>query len=355
MKNLKTLGMLAFMMIASVISAFAQQKPNVYILATGGTIAGTGKSATASGYTAGQVAIQSLIDAVPEMKDIANITGEQVVNIGSQDMNDEVWLTLAKRINELLASPEVDGIVITHGTDTMEETAYFLNLTVHSDKPVVLTGAMRPSTAMSADGPLNLYNSVVTAADPASKERGVLVVMNGIILGAHGNQKMNTVSVQTFQDPDGGPLGYVYNSKPYYNLNTLKKHTTESVFDVSGLTSLPKVGIVYAYSNIDADVMTPFLDKANGYQGIIHAGLGNGNYHKNIFPSLLEARKNGIIVVRSSRVPTGPTTLYDEVDDAKYQFVASWELNPQKARVLLMLALTKTSDWQQIQKYFEEY
>lgn len=355
MKNLKTLGMLAFMMIASVISAFAQQKPNVYILATGGTIAGTGKSATASGYTAGQVAIQSLIDAVPEMKDIANITGEQVVNIGSQDMNDEVWLTLAKRINELLASPEVDGIVITHGTDTMEETAYFLNLTVHSDKPVVLTGAMRPSTAMSADGPLNLYNSVVTAADPASKGRGVLVAMNGIILGAHGNQKMNTVSVQTFQDPDGGPLGYVYNSKPYYNLNTLKKHTTESVFDVSGLTSLPKVGIVYAYSNIDADVMTPFLDKANGYQGIIHAGLGNGNYHKNIFPSLLEARKNGIIVVRSSRVPTGPTTLYDEVDDAKYQFVASWELNPQKARVLLMLALTKTSDWQQIQKYFEEY
>ena len=355
MKNLKTLGMLAFMMIASVISAFAQQKPNVYILATGGTIAGTGKSATASGYTAGQVAIQSLIDAVPEMKDIANITGEQVVNIGSQDMNDEVWLTLAKRINELLASPEVDGIVITHGTDTMEETAYFLNLTVHSDKPVVLTGAMRPSTAMSADGPLNLYNSVVTAADPASKGRGVLVVMNGIILGAHGNQKMNTVSVQTFQDPDGGPLGYVYNSKPYYNLNTLKKHTTESVFDVSGLTSLPKVGIVYAYSNIDADVMTPFLDKANGYQGIIHAGLGNGNYHKNIFPSLLEARKNGIIVVRSSRVPTGPTTHYDEVDDAKYQFVASWELNPQKARVLLMLALTKTSDWQQIQKYFDEY
>ncbi|MDE6006128.1 MAG: L-asparaginase 2 [Muribaculaceae bacterium] len=355
MKRLKSLGLLAVIVLTTVMSAFAEHKSNVYILATGGTIAGTGASATSSGYTAGQVAIQTLIDAVPQMSDLANITGEQVVNIGSQDMNNEVWLILAKRINELLESDDVDGIVITHGTDTMEETAYFLNLTVKSHKPVVLTGSMRPSTALSADGPLNLYNAVATAADPSSKHRGVMIVMNGLILGAHGTQKMNTLSVQTFQDPDGGPLGYVYNSKPYWNLSTLKKHTTESVFDVRGLDKLPKVGIVYSYSNIDADVMTPFLDKANGYDGIVHAGVGNGNFHKNIFPSLLEARKNGILVVRSSRLPTGPTTLYDEVDDEKYELVASWELNPQKARVLLMLALTKTHDWKTIQKYFEEY
>lgn len=355
MKRLKSLGLLAVIVLTTVMSAFAEHKSNVYILATGGTIAGTGASATSSGYTAGQVAIQTLIDAVPQMSDLANITGEQVVNIGSQDMNNEVWLILAKRINELLESDDVDGIVITHGTDTMEETAYFLNLTVKSHKPVVLTGSMRPSTALSADGPLNLYNAVATAADPSSKHRGVMIVMNGLILGAHGTQKMNTLSVQTFQDPDGGPLGYVYNSKPYWNLSTLKKHTTESVFDVRGLDKLPKVGIVYSYSNIDADVMTPFLDKANGYDGIVHAGVGNGNFHKNIFPSLLDARKNGILVVRSSRLPTGPTTLYDEVDDEKYELVASWELNPQKARVLLMLALTKTHDWKTIQKYFEEY
>lgn len=352
---MKSFGLFFVMAVTTVLGAFAQDKPNVYILATGGTIAGTGASATSSGYTAGQVAIQSLIDAVPQMKELADITGEQVVNIGSQDMNNEVWLTLAKRINELLASDDVDAIVITHGTDTMEETAYFLNLTVKSNKPVILTGAMRPSTAISADGPLNLYNSVAVAADKSSQDRGVMIVMNGIIIGAHGTQKMNTLSVQTFQDPDGGPLGYVYNSKPYWNLKTLKKHTTESVFDVRGLDKLPKVGIVYAYSNIEADVMTPFLDKANGYEGIVHAGLGNGNYHKNIFPTLLDARKEGIIVVRSSRLPTGPTTLWDEVDDEKYEFVASWELNPQKARVLLMLALTKTHDWKEIQKYFEEY
>ena len=352
MNTLKKLQLTLALILCATVTALAA-KPNIHILATGGSIAGTGSSATTSQYTAGQVAIGTLLDAVPQIKDIANVTGEQIVSIGSQDMNDQVWLTLANRINELLASPECDGIVVTHGTDTMEETAYFLNLTVHSDKPVVLTGAMRPSTAMSADGPLNLYNSVVTAASKDSYGRGVMIVMNGLILGAHSTQKMNTVDVQTFQAPDAGPLGYVYNSRPYYNMQTQKRHTTQSVFDVKGLKELPKVGIVYAYSNIDADVMEPFLTK--GYKGIIHAGLGNGNYHKNIFPSLLEARKKGILVVRSSRVPTGPTTLYDEVDDEKYEFVASWELNPQKARVLLMLALTKTNDWREIQKYFEEY
>lgn len=344
-----------FLTTAVLLSAFTvfAQKPNIHILATGGTIAGTGASATQTNYTAGQVAIGTLLDAVPEIKNIANVTGEQIVRIGSQDMNDDVWLTLAKRINELLRRPDVDGIVITHGTDTMEETAFFLNLTVKSDKPVVVVGAMRPSTAMSADGPLNLYNAVVTAGARESWGKGVLVAMNGIILGAHSVLKMNTVDVQTFQAPNSGPLGYIFNGKVFYNMETLKKHTTHSVFDVTNLNSFPKVGIVYSYSNIEADMVEPML--ANGYKGIIHAGVGNGNIHKNIFPVLEKARKQGIQVVRSSRVPTGPTTLDAEVDDAKYQFVASQELNPQKSRVLLMLALTKTADWKEIQKYFNEY
>lgn len=338
--------------VAALCSFDMAAKPNIHILATGGTIAGTGASSTGTAYSAGQVAISSLLDAVPQVNDIANITGEQIVSIGSQDMSDDVWLTLANRINELLAG-DVDGIVITHGTDTMEETAYFLNLTVKSNKPVVLTGAMRPSTALSADGPLNLYNAVVTAAAPESRDKGVLIAMNGLILDAHGTTKMNTVDVQTFQDPNSGALGYIFDGKVFYNNITLKRHTVNSVFDVKGLTALPKVGIVYSYSNVEADVMQPFLN--NGYKGIVHAGVGNGNYHKNLFPSLLDARKKGILVVRSSRVPTGPTTLNGEVDDAKYEFVASEELNPQKARVLLMLALTKTNDWKQIQQYFEEY
>lgn len=352
MKKLRTYLLLLAAIALGSLGAAA--KPNIYILATGGTIAGSGTgSSTQTNYHAGGVAIQTLIDAVPAMTDIANITGEQVVNIGSQDMTTEVWLTLANRVNELLARGDVDGIVITHGTDTMEETAYFLNLTVKSNKPVVMTGAMRASTALSADGPLNLYNAVVTAAAPESAGKGVLVELNGIILDAHSVIKMNTVDVQTFQAPNSGPLGYIFNSKVFYNDVTLKKHTTQSIFDVKGLKELPKVGIIYSYADIDADVMEPYFN--HGYKGIVHAGLGNGNYHKNLFPDLLKAREKGILVVRSSRVPTGPTTLDNEVDDAKYQFVASQELNPQKARILLMLALTVTDDWQQIQQYFMEY
>ncbi len=336
----------------SLILVFAQ-KPKIHILATGGTIAGTGQSATQSNYTAGQVAIGSLLDAVPQVNDIADVTGEQIVRIGSQDMSDDVWLTLAKRINELLARENVDGIVITHGTDTMEETAFFLNLTVKSDKPVVLVGAMRPSTAMSADGPLNLYNAVVVAASKEAKGKGVLVAMNGAILGAHNVLKTHTLEVETFKSPNSGTLGYIYNGKVFIGESPLKKHTTESVFDVSNLTELPRVGIVYSYSNVEDHALKALID--NDYKGIVHAGVGNGNIHKNLFPVLVDARKKGILIVRSSRVPNGPTTLDAEVDDNQYQFIASQELNPQKARILLMLALTKTNNWQTIQQYFNEY
>ena len=275
------------------------------------------------------------------------------MKIGSQDMTDDVWLTLAKTINKLLARKDIDGIVITHGTDTMEETAYFLNLVVKSNKPVVLVGAMRPSTALSADGPLNLYNAVVVAGAKESIGKGVLVAMNGLVIGAQSVLKMNTIDVQTFQAPNSGALGYIYNGKVFYNQATLKKHTSQSVFDVTNLNALPKVGIVYSYSNMESDVVKMMAN--SGYKGIIHAGLGNGNIHKNVFPELISARNKGILIVRSTRVPTGPTTLDAEVDDNQYKFIASQELNPQKSRILLMLALTKTSDWKQIQQYFNEY
>ncbi len=351
MKNFRKSLLFAIALLFSVTVAFAQNKPNIRILATGGTIAGSGASATKTNYSAGQVAIGALLDAVPAIKDIANVEGEQVVNIGSQDMNDNVWLTLAKRVNELVAQSDVDGIVITHGTDTMEETAFFLSLVVGNEKPVVLVGAMRPSTAISADGPVNLYNAVVTAASPLSKNRGVMVCMNGKVFGARDVTKTNTTSVETFQSPNFGPLGYIHNGKVIYNVAPEKPHA--ALFNVAGLETLPKVGIAYGYSNVEGDVVKMMVKK--GYKGIVNAGVGNGNIHKNVFPELIKAREEGVIVVRSSRVPTGATTLDAEVDDNKYRFVASWGLNPQKARILLMLALTKTDDWKKIQEYFNEY
>lgn len=353
MNTLRQFTLIALFLMLSFMSSFAQKLPNVYILATGGTIAGTGTTTTGTNYTAGQVAINDLISAVPEIRDVAHVTGEQIVKIGSQDMMDEVWLKLAHTLNLLLSKKEVDGVVITHGTDTMEETAFFLNLTIKSNKPVILVGAMRPATSLSADGPLNLYNAVVTAAAKESIGKGVLIVMNGSILGAHSATKMNTTSVQAFQSPNSGALGYVNNGKVHYNQSTEKIHTTQSVFDVTGLKNLPKVGIVYSYSNVEPEALTALVN--SGYKGIIHAGVGNGNIHKNIFNQLANASENGILVVRSSRVPTGPTTPDAEVDDDKYHFIASQELNPQKARILLMLALIKNNDWQTIQTYFNEY
>lgn len=230
------------------------QKPNVYVLATGGTIAGSGNSSVTTNYTAGQVAIGTLLDAVPQIKEIANVVGEQVVRIGSQDMDDATWLLLAKRINELQASDSVDAIVVTHGTDTMEETAFFLNLTIGGIKPVVLVGAMRPSTALSADGPMNLYNAVVTAASPASVGKGVLVVMNGRIYGADGVVKMHTTNVDAFGSPNSGALGYVLNGKVVYEASP-KRPGGKPLFDVSNLDVLPKVGVVYGHAGVSPDIV----------------------------------------------------------------------------------------------------
>ncbi|MCW8328985.1 L-asparaginase 2 [Photobacterium sp. SDRW27] len=347
------LGMVVAGLCFSSFSMASADLPNIKILATGGTIAGAGQSATESNYTSGKVGVDELIAAVPDMTKIADISGEQVVKIGSQDMNDDVWLTLAKRVNALLAQDDVDGVVITHGTDTMGETAYFLDLTVKSDKPVVLVGAMRPSTAMSADGPMNLYNAVVTAADKDSKGHGVLVAMNDTVFDARDVTKMNTTAVNTFQSPNFGTLGYIHNGDVTYQRSPERKHTTDTVFDVSKLKELPKVGIVYNYANASDLPVKAFIDAK--YDGIVSAGVGNGNMYHTIFDELVKASKDGVMVVRSSRTPTGSTTLDAEVDDAKFGFVASGTLNPQKARILLMLSLTQTQDYKEVQKMFQHY
>lgn len=350
---MKRFKFIAALFLALTVSLSLSAKPKIRIIATGGTIAGVSATSASSAYTAGQVGIQTLLDAVPQILTLADVDGEQLVNIGSQDMNDEVWLKLAKRVNQLLNEEGYDGVVITHGTDTMEETAYFLNLTVKSDKPVILAGSMRPSNAISADGPANLYNAVAAAVSPACKGMGVLCCMNNQLLDAKTVIKTHTIDCDTFEGGPSGIIGYVYNGEAYILQTPNNRHTVNSEFDVTKLDRLPKVGIVYGYANASPLPMQAFVDAK--YEGIVLAGVGDGNFYKDVFDVAVKAQNSGIQIVRSSRCPTGPTCLNSEVDDAKYHFVAALNLNPQKARVLLMLALTKTHDWQEIQKFFMEY
>lgn len=329
-----------------------EELPNVSIIATGGTIAGVAASDTqTTGYKAGEVAIETLLDAVPEVKEIANITGTQLVNIDSSAMTNEVLLKLAKEVNNQLASDSVDGIVITHGTDTIEETAYFLNLVVKSEKPVVLVGAMRPSTAISADGPLNLYNAVAIAASPDSKGHGVMIALNDKIGSARDTTKLNTTAVNAFDSFEYGDIGNVQGSKPYFYNKPSRIHTSESEFDISNVTELPKVEILYGHGN-DSRVLVDAAVKG-GAKGIIHAGTGNGSVFPETQEGLVDAQKKGVVIVRASRVATGMVT-HEATDDTN-KFVSSDSLNPAKARILLMLALLETSDPVKIQSYFDNY
>lgn len=334
---------------------FAQEKklPNIIILATGGTIAGVAASGTQATYTSGAITIDTMLAAVPGIRNLANLKGEQVSNVGSQDMTFDIMVTLAKRINTLLAQSDVDGIVVTHGTDTMEETAFFLNLVVKSDKPVVMVGSMRPSTAVSADGPLNLFDAVGVAADSESKGRGVLVVMNDWIHGAHSLTKTSTTAIQTFMSPLRGLVGVSNYGKNDFFSSPRWKHTTQSEFDVTNVNKLPRVDILYACADMSPDLIDAAA--ANGAKGIVIAGVGNGNMNKASLEAAARAAQKGVVVVRSSRVVTGSVGRNVEVNDDEMGFVASDELNPQKSRILLMLALLKSRDTQEIQKLFYTY
>ena len=356
-KRRSMMAIVGFMFVvatAAQAQVAAPRLANVTILATGGTIAGTGATSTTTvGYTAATVGVQNLIKAVPELAKVANVTGEQVFQIASENMSNEHWLALAKRVNVLLAQSNVDGIVITHGTDTLEETAYFLNLVVKSRKPVVLVGAMRPSTALSADGPINLFNSVLLAASPDAVGKGVLVAMNDQIQTAREITKTNTSTLDSFRSPELGMIGYIQGGKPYFYRQSTRKHTVDSEFEVGALQSLPQVDIVYGYANVGPVAVDAFV--AAGAKVIIHAGVGNGSLAAKVLPSLKSARQKGVLVVRASRVGQGILARNGEANDDELDFVVSDTLNAQKARILLMLALTRTSNTKDIQRMFYTY
>ncbi len=329
----------------------AKNLPTIVLLATGGTIAGSGASASLGSYKSGELGIKELLKAIPSLNKIARILGEQISNIGSQDMTEEVWFKLAKRVQKLLNDSRIQGVVITHGTDTLEESAYFLNLVLHSTKPVVLVGAMRNFTSLSADGALNLYNALSVAIDEKSANKGVLVVIDDTIFSAREAIKTHTTHTSTFKALNSGAIGSVYYGKARYYMQSLRKHTIESEFSILELNPpLPKVDIIYTHVGMTPDLFQASLN--SHAKGVVIAGVGNGNVNAGFLKAMQEASEMGVLIVRSSRVGSGEITS-GEIDDKA--FITSDNLNPQKARVLLQLALTKTNNKEKIQEMFEEY
>lgn len=335
---------------ASEGGAPARGLPHIIVLATGGTIAGKADARSATGYNAGEVSAAQLIESVPGLARLARISAEQIASIGSQDMNDQVWMKLAHRIRRIAERHEADGVVITHGTDTMEETAFFLDEVLRTGLPVVLTGAMRPSTAISADGPRNLYEAVEVAADPASRDRGVLIVMNDTVESARGATKTNTSSVQTFMSPNGGPIGYVDPAGVRYIAPAVPRRS--KAYALPAGDSLPRVDIVYSHSNMGASQIEHAV--ADGAKGIVLAGVGDGNTSKQALDAMERAVQRGLVVVRSTRAYSGFVARNVEVDDDKLGFVAALDLNPQKARVLAQLLIANgITAPAQVQRAFE--
>jgi L-asparaginase len=331
--------------------------PLVYVLSTGGTISGKGGSSTSlAEYKSGSLLGEELVAAVPEIKQVARVKVEQIANVSSTDITLDHWLTLARRINTIFsAEPDVAGVVITHGTNTLEETAYFLNLTVKHDKPVVLVGSMRPATALSADGPLNLLNAIRVATSAEARSKGALVVLNEEINGARDVTKTNTYRVETFRSNELGLLGYVDADAVVFYHASLKRHTTRSEFDVSQTKTLPAVDILYSYIQ-PATMLAQALAKS-GVQGIVFAGTGAGLIstaeRAALQPILSMPEATRPLLVRSNRTGNGRVIALD--DYATLGMIAADNLNPQKARVLLMLALTKTRDAKEIARMFREY
>ncbi len=345
----------AVLLAAAVGCAMAQAaaKPNVVVLATGGTIAGAGATAANSAtYQAAKVPVDKLIAGVPELADVASVRGEQVFQIASESFTNEKLVTLAKRVSALAKDPAVDGIVITHGTDTLEETSFFLTLVVHTDKPIVMVASMRPGTAMSADGMLNLYNAVVLAGDKESRGKGMLIAMNDDILSGRDAAKRINIKTNAFGS-QWGALGMVVEGRSYWFRAPVKRHTMASEFDIETISSLPEVQIVYGSGNMG----TALYEAAgkSGAKAIIHAGTGNGSVADYAVEPMRKLRAQGMQVIRSSRVADGFVLRNSEQPDDKYDWVVANDLNPQKAKILAAVALTKTSDTKELQRIFWQY
>jgi L-asparaginase len=342
---------LALLWLAHAVPAWADDAPagtaalpRVALFTTGGTIQSKGAHRqTLMEYNAGRVTPDELLTDLPELDSVAKLEVTEISNIGSGGMDTELLLKLAKSVNAALAEAGVNGAVVTHGTGTLEETAYFLSLTVRSDKPVVVVGAMRPFTAVSRDGPFNLYNAVRVAALPNAKGYGVMILLNDTIHAARDATKNNTYRVDTFVARDVGPLGFADSDRISFYRRPLYRHTHRSEFDVASLETLPRVDVTYAYQESDDTAIDGFV--AAGANGIVVTGGSRA--------AIERGQKAGVVFVQSDRKGSGRVMQSERA--AERGVVTSDNLPPHKARILLRLALTQTKDPKEIQRIFNEY
>lgn len=323
----------------------------IAIVATGGTIAGTGQQGKTVAYHAGEMSVDEIVSSIPMIKEVANIKAYQLMNVDSNEMGPKQWIQLSNKINEIVEDDEIDGVVVTHGTDTLDETAYFLTLTLNTSKPVVITGAMRPATATSADGPYNLYQAVCLATNDQATHQGVMGFFSNTIYSGRDIQKVNNYKIDAFDQKAFGCLGYMQDHEAYFFSRTFKIHTLASRFSKHLPSTLPNVAVAYFYGGADAGIL---YDMAKTHQGIVIAGSGNGNYSQSWLEAINDLSEKGIVFVRASRVSHG-IVFDDYVFDPKQYCIAANTLSAQKARVLLMLALSQTHNRNEIVEIFNEY
>lgn len=330
--------------------------PLVHVIGTGGSISCIGASRTDFldyNYDDRHYTIEEMIAHVPELNALAKLRFEQFMNAYGGEVSPDKWADLARRINAILReAPETAGIAITHGTSTLEETAYFLNLTVKTSKPVVITGAMRPMTAMSNDAEVNLLDCVRVAASEQAANRGVLVVLNNQIQAARDVTKSSTSRLDTFKSADLGFLGYAdSDGEVVFYRDTTRRHTHQAGFDIEGVKTLPRVDIAFAYSGVDGTAIEALVK--TGCKGLISAGLGSGGAPRAFLDALSKAVAAGVSVVVTSQAGSGRAMARRA--SAERGFLFADNLLPRKARILLMLALTQTRDKAEIQRMLKTY
>jgi L-asparaginase len=325
--------------------------PGIALLGTGGTIAASAADATQVHDYRVSEPVEAILAAVPQVRALARLHCEQICNVDSHDIGNALLLTIARRVEAVLAQPDIDGVVLTHGTDTLEETAYFLNLVLKSVKPVVLVGAMRPATALSADGPLNLLNAVRLATCAEAAGKGVLVMMNDRIGAARLVTKAHTTGVEAFGSAEQGHLGMIAGGKVHFFTAPVHEHTLATPFALTGLDDLPVVDILYDHQGARPELHRAAIEA--GARGLVLAATGNGGLSPAARVGVEMARRHGVPFVRATRVAQGVVTA--QAEDEALGTIAANSLNPPKARVLLMLALGLTRDVDQIRRWFERY